>query len=104
MAYKSRSKDTYKTTRHNIHIVDCDESSIDDESSEVYAAKLVWPTKAKPPTCFALQLVQKSWQEEVKFTFNVAKCDKIFDELLKSGNFKINHSIPSADELKIHAY
>jgi hypothetical protein len=25
-----------------------------------------------------------SRQEKVKFTFNVAKCDKIFDELLKT--------------------
>jgi hypothetical protein len=30
--------------------------------------------------------------------------DKIFDELLKSGNIKINHIISSADELKRHAY
>ena len=44
------------------------------------------------------------WQEEVKFTFNVGKCDKIFDELLKNGNIKINHTVPSADELKRRAY
>jgi hypothetical protein len=30
-----------------------------------------------------LQPVQKKRQEEIKFTFNVGKCDKIFDELLK---------------------
>jgi hypothetical protein len=39
----------------------------------------------------------------VKFTFNVGKCDKIFDELLK-GNIKINHIVPSTDELKHRAY
>jgi hypothetical protein len=44
------------------------------------------------------------WQEEVKFTFNVGKCDKIFDELLKNGNIKINHTVPFADELKCRAY
>jgi hypothetical protein len=39
----------------------------------------------------SLQPVQKKRQEEVKFTFiNVGKCDKIFDELLKNGNIKIN--------------
>jgi hypothetical protein len=48
--------------------------------------------------------VQKKRQEEVKFTFNVGKCDKIFDELLKNGNIKINHTVPSADELKRRAY
>jgi hypothetical protein len=51
-----------------------------------------------------LQPVQKKRQEEVKFTFNVGKCDKIFDELLKNGNIKINRTIPSADELKRRAY
>ena len=43
-------------------------------------------------------------QEEIKFTFNVAKCDKIFDELVKSGNIKMTHNIPPIDELKRKAY
>jgi hypothetical protein len=51
-----------------------------------------------------LQPVQKKRQEEVKFTFNVGKCDKIFVELLKNGNIKINHTVPCADELKCRAY
>jgi hypothetical protein len=46
-----------------------------------------------------LQPVQKKRQEDVKFTFNVGKCDKIFDKLLKMA-IKINHIVPSADELK----
>jgi hypothetical protein len=29
---------------------------------------------------------------------------KILNELLKSGNIKINYTIPSADELKPHTY
>jgi hypothetical protein len=51
-----------------------------------------------------LQPIQKKQQEEVKFTFNVGKYDKIFDELLKNVNIKINHTVPSADELKRRAY
>jgi hypothetical protein len=39
-----------------------------------------------------------------KFTFNVVKCDKIFDELLRSGNIKVIHIIPSLDKLKRRAY
>jgi hypothetical protein len=65
---------------------------------------MVWPKQAKSSTCSSLQPVQKKRQEEVKFTFNVGKCDKIFDELLKNGNIKINHTVPSADELKRRAY
>jgi hypothetical protein len=104
LAYKSWSKETAKTIRHNVHIVECDQSSSDDESAEVYAAEMVWPKQAKSLACSSLQPVQKKQQEEVKFTFNVGKCDKIFDELLKNGNIKINHIVPSTDELKRRAY
>jgi hypothetical protein len=100
---ESRSKVTSKGTRHNVHIVQCDESSSEDESPGIYVVELVWSAKAKPLSCSSLQSVQKNRQEEV-FTFNVAKCDKIFDKLLKSDNIKINHTISLADELKRHAY
>jgi hypothetical protein len=104
LAYERRSKETSKTIRHNVHIVEYDQSSSDDESTEVYAAEMVWPKQAKSSACSSLQQVQKKRQEEVKFTFNVGKCDKMFDELLKNGNIKINHIVPSADELKRRAY
>jgi hypothetical protein len=104
LAYESRSKETAKTVRHNVHIVECDKSSSDDESTEVYTAEMVWPKQAKSSACSSLQPIQKKRQEEVKFTFNVGKCAKIFDELLKNGNIKINHTVPSADELKRRAY
>jgi hypothetical protein len=103
LACESRSKETAKTIRHNVHIVDYDQSSSDDESTELYAAEMVWPKQAKSLTCSSLQPVQKKRQEGVKFTFNVGKCDKIFDELLKNSNIKINHTVPSADKLKCRA-
>jgi hypothetical protein len=62
-------------------------------------AKLVWPAKAKSSVCSLPHLTQK---EKVKFTFNIAKCDKIFDELLKHGNIKLPHIIPPVEELKGH--
>jgi hypothetical protein len=43
-------------------------------------------------------------QQEVKFTFNVVKCDKIFDELLKSGNIKVTHNIHPLADIKRHVY
>jgi hypothetical protein len=103
LACESWSKETVKTIHHNVHIVECDQSSSDDESKEVYAAEMVWPKQAKFLACSSLQPIQKKWQEEVKFTFNVGKCDKIFDKLLKNDNIKINHIVPSIDELKRHA-
>jgi hypothetical protein len=104
LACERRSKETTKTIHHNVHIVECDQSSSDDESTEVYAAEMVWPKQAKFLACSSLQPVQKKRQEKVKFTFNVGKSDKIFDELLKNGNIKINHIIPSVEELKRRAY
>ena len=77
---------------------------LDDESTYVYTAELVWPTQAKPLACFSLQPVQKNRWKEVKFIFNVTKCDKIFDKLLKRGNIKVTHTISSLDELKRRTY
>jgi hypothetical protein len=36
----------------------------------------------------------------MKFTFNVSKCDKIFDELLSIGKIKMSHLIPLIEDLK----
>jgi hypothetical protein len=54
--------------------------------------------------CSSLQSVQKKRQEKVKFTFDVGKCDKVFDELLKNGNIKIDYTVPPADELNCCTY
>ena len=79
------AKDTYKPHRSNTHLLDHDSDSSDDESKEMYAAEFVWPSKAKPGSVPSLKPIQKNRQEELKFTFDVSKCDRIFDELLKTG-------------------
>ena len=40
----------------------------------------------------------------MKFTFDVSKCDHIFDELLILGHLKITHVIPPLEELKRRTY
>jgi hypothetical protein len=86
-----------------MHLVGwCDNS--DDESTYVYTTELVWPIQAKPSSCSYLQSIQKNQQEEVKFTFNVVKCIKIFDDLLRNGNIKLKHTIPPLNKLKRRAY
>jgi hypothetical protein len=102
LACESRFKETSKLAAHTIHLIERDSS--DDKSADVYTAEFIWPTKAKSSACSSLQPVQKNRQEEIKFTFNVAKCDKIFDKLLKNGNIKLTHIIPPIDELKRRAY
>ena len=49
-------------------------------------------------------VIPKNRQEQVRFTFDVSKCDHIFDELLRSGNIMLSHVIPPLEELKRRAY
>ena len=55
-------------------------------------------------TCPSLKPIHKNLQEDLKFTFDISKCDRIFDELLKFGYIRINYILPLADELKRRAY
>ena len=84
-------------------MVDYDSDDSNDES-EVYVAEFVWPSKAKASSCASLKPASKGRQEELKFTFDVSKCDHIFDDLLKLGNIKMSHTIPPLDKIKQHAY
>ena len=96
------AKDNYNTHQSNTH-VDC-KSDSDDEKKEVNVAEFIWPSDAKPCSCSSLKPIPKNRQEQARFTFDVSKCDRIFDELLRSGNIKLSHVIPPLEELKRHAY
>ena len=89
-----------KDAHRSIHI-DC-KSDSDDEKKEF--VQFIWPSEAKPCSCSSLKPIPKNRQQQVRFTFDVSKCDRIFDELLRSGNIKLSHAIPSLEELKQHAY
>jgi hypothetical protein len=81
------------------HEVEC--LSTPAKSEKIQVAELVWPAKAKSAARSPLHSIQKG---KVKFTFNVSKCDKIFDELFKNGNIKLSHTIPLIEELKKCVY
>jgi hypothetical protein len=103
LAHESRgkeNKDNFKDTCCNVNYVDCDSDSSSDESNEIYAAEFCWPSKAKSYACNSLKPVHKNGREEIKFTFDVGKCDKIFYELHKAGCIKMSHTISPLDELK----
>jgi hypothetical protein len=55
-----------------------------DETSNCFVAKFVWPTQARSVPCSSLKPIHKNQQEEMKFTFDVSKCDCIFDEMSKN--------------------
>ena len=63
----------------------------DDEDNEVYVAEFVWSSNDKSSTCASLKLIPKNRHEEIKYTFDVTKCDRIFDELAKLGKIKFSH-------------
>jgi hypothetical protein len=84
-----------------MHLLDYESSA--DESKEVCAAEFTWLPNDKANTCVSLKPAHKS-RGEMKFTFDVAKCDKIFDELFKSGKIKMSHTILPIDQLKRRAY
>ena len=58
----------------------------------------------KCSTCSSLKPINKNRKEEIKFTFDVSKCERIFDELEKMGKMKFSHTIRSVEELKRRAY
>jgi hypothetical protein len=95
----NKEKEHSKPHRSNVHVVEYDSDSSDDEN-EVYVAEFVWPSKAKASSCASLKSSTKGRQEELKFTFDVSKCDSIFDELVKLGNIKISHIMPPFYEIK----
>ena len=100
----NKEKDNFKSRRSNVHVIDYDSDSSDDSDKEIYAAEFVWPSKEKSYSCSSLKPASKGRQEEIKFMFDVSKCDCIFDELLKSRNIKLTHTIPPLEELKRRAY
>ena len=82
-----------------MHALDCNSDCSDNESNDVYAAEFVWPSQAKPFTCSALKSIHKNRQDE-KFTFDVSKCERIFNELYRIAYIKMLYTVPLLEELK----
>jgi hypothetical protein len=94
------TKETARLSRREVHVVEHSSDSLNDESSEVLTTEFVWPSKAKSLTCNALKPTHKKRQDDIKYSFDVVKCDKIFDELHMGGYIKLSHTLPSLEELK----
>jgi hypothetical protein len=45
--------------------------------------KWSWGSKSKPFVCSSLKPASKNRQDKIRYTFDVAKCDRIFDYLLQ---------------------
>ena len=84
-------------------MVDYNDDNSDDEVY-VYTNEFVWSSKDKPYTSNALKTIRKNRDEEMKFSFDISKSDKIFDALLQDKMIRISHTSPPFEELKWRAY
>ena len=102
LAIESRSKESQESHRHHhssMHALDCNSDCLDDVSKDVYAAEFDWSSQTKLFTCSALKPIHKNRQDE-KFTFDVSKFERIFDELYRIGYIKMSHTVSLLEELK----
>lgn len=102
-----RSSDKVKVDCPSVHMLEYESENSNDDDVDVCVAKWDWSSKSKPFVCSALKPVpQKNRQEEIKYTFDIAKCDRIFDYLLQEKQIRLpdKHVIPIPEELKRRAY
>jgi hypothetical protein len=80
--------------------------SSDGEEANMCVAEWIWASKSKPFICSSLKPTSKSQQDDIRFTLDITKCDRIFDYLLQEKQIKLpsNHVIPSSEQLKKNVY
>jgi hypothetical protein len=84
---------------HHINTIEYNSESSNDEEADMCVAEWSWGSKSKPFVCTSLKLASKSRQDEMRYTFDIAKCDNIFDYLLQEKQIKLptGHIIPSLE-------
>jgi hypothetical protein len=78
----SRSSDKPRN-EHHINIVEYSSESSDDEEADMCVAEWSWGYKSKPFVYSSLKSTSKSRQDEMRYTFDASKCDRIFDYWLQ---------------------
>jgi hypothetical protein len=62
-----------------VNTIEYSTDSSDDEEADMCVAEWRWGSKSKPFVYSSLKPVSKSRQDKMCYTFDVAKCDSIFD-------------------------
>jgi hypothetical protein len=91
MNYESRAKESRSVARsgdkprndYPINMVEYGSESSDNNDADICVAEWSWASKSKPFICSSLKPTSKSQQDDIHFTFNVTKYDRIFDYLLQ---------------------
>jgi hypothetical protein len=104
-AKSSRFKDnaTKDKEKHHIHFMD--KEADDEEGNEIFIAEWVGKPGDKPISCSFLK-PNGGQRGEIRYTFDVSKCDRLFDLLLWGGVIRLSegHIIPSANILAKKTY
>jgi hypothetical protein len=87
---QSRAKESRSVARSSdkprndcpVNMVEYGSELLDDEKADMCIAKWNWALKSKPFICSSLKPTSKNRQDEIHFTFDIAKRDSIFDYLL----------------------
>jgi hypothetical protein len=87
---ESRAKESRSFTRSSdkprnecpINMVKYASESSDDVEANMCVAEWSWASQSKPFVCYSLKPASRSWQDKIRYTFDVAKCDRTFDYLL----------------------
>jgi hypothetical protein len=100
-----RASDKPRNECH-VNTVEYSSESLDDEEVDMRVAEWSWGPKSKPFICSSLKPTSKILQDEICYTLDITKCDRIFDNLLQEKQIKLpsGHIIPLPEQLKKHAY
>jgi hypothetical protein len=103
--HKSYSQFKETSTKEKSVVNYVDESGESEEETEVCVAEWVDNQKDKPLACSFLRLIPRK-KDEIKFTFDVMKCDKLFDVLLQNNVIRLSkgHIIPPPGQLSKTKY
>jgi hypothetical protein len=83
---------------HHVHILE-DEHD-DREGNEIYVVEWVEKPRGKPVSCSFLK-PNEGRRDEMRYAFDVSKCDHLFDLLLRGGVIRLTegHVIPSEENI-----
>jgi hypothetical protein len=102
----NRFKENNSKEREKAHVNCVSKESSSEEDNEVCVVEWVDTPKEKPVSCSFLR-PNPDKKDEVKFTFDVSKCDKLFDVLAQGGGvirLSEGHVVPSTERLAKRKY
>jgi hypothetical protein len=104
-AKSSQFRDNTNKDKERHHINFVDEEADDEEGNEICIAEWVEKPGDKTISCSFLK-PNGGRREEMRYTFDVSKCDRLFDLLLRGGVIRLTegHVIPSTDILAKKTY